>query len=143
HGGTGGRLTRYGTPAEPARVWWGVEPGGSGDRRPTGGRRAQTWEHEIDVTEVAMDVAAVLTDLYGRVPDEVRAAVEGLSAEELATSPEPGGNTIGWLVWHLTRVQDAQIADLMDAEQVWTADGWAARFGMDPDPADTGYGHSR
>jgi len=96
-----------------------------------------------DATEVAMDVAAVLTDLYGRIPEQVHAAVRGLSAEELATSPEPGCNTIGWLVWHLTRVQDAQIADLMDVDQVWTADGWATRFGRDPDPADTGYGHTR
>ena len=37
-----------------------------------------------------MDDAALLLELYGRIPPLVAAAVDGLSADELARSPEPG-----------------------------------------------------
>jgi hypothetical protein len=89
-----------------------------------------------------MDATEVLVDLYGRLPPLVEEAVAGLDAEQLATPPREGANTIGWLVWHLTRVQDAQIADVTGAKQLWVGDGWAKRFDRPADPSDTGYGHS-
>lgn len=84
----------------------------------------------------------MLIELFDRVPGHVREAVEGLTAAELATAPEPGANPIGWLVWHLTRVQDDHVSELIPDEQVWTTGDWAPRFGLTPDPANTGYGHS-
>lgn len=89
-----------------------------------------------------MDVAALLADLYGRVEEEIAVAIDGLTAAQLATAPEPGANTIGWLVWHLTRVEDSHIAELLDAEQVWTTEPWPERFELPADPHDTGYGHT-
>jgi uncharacterized damage-inducible protein DinB len=90
---------------------------------------------------VTITVSDMLIDGFGRVRGVVRSAVDGLTADQLATSVEPGANTIAWLVWHLTRVQDDHFADLMGTEQVWTADGWDERFGL---PAgDTGFGHRR
>ena len=88
-----------------------------------------------------MDVSQLLDELFGRIPDHVRRAVDGLSAAELATPPVAGANTIGWLVWHLTRVQDHHVAELLGEQQVWTTGPWPARFGLLPDPDDTGYGH--
>jgi uncharacterized damage-inducible protein DinB len=76
------------------------------------------------------------------VPEVCREAAEGLSAAELVQQPGPTANTIGWLVWHLARVQDAQIAELIDDEQLWVTGDWAARFGLEPDPANHGYGHT-
>jgi uncharacterized damage-inducible protein DinB len=84
----------------------------------------------------------VLTEAFGRLPDLVHDAVQGLSPERLRRAPAEGANTIAWLVWHLTRVQDSHIAELLDAEQVYLSGGWAARFGLEPDASDTGYGHS-
>ena len=81
-------------------------------------------------------------ELFGRVAEHVHDVVDGLSAEDLVWSPTPGANSIGWLVWHLTRVQDDHVADLLDEEQLWTTGPWAPRFGLAPDPGDTGYGHS-
>jgi len=89
-----------------------------------------------------MDVADLLADLFGRVDDEVRGAVDGLRPEQLVTAPEPGANTIGWLVWHLTRVEDSHIAEVVDEAQLWADGPWAASFGLEPDPANSGYGHS-
>ncbi|MEU1586566.1 DinB family protein [Micromonospora sp. NPDC005710] len=89
-----------------------------------------------------MNVSDLLTEAYGRLPDLVRAAVDGLSPEQLRHQPGPGANPVGWLVWHLTRVQDHHVADLLDADQVWVSGEWAGRFGLSADPDDIGYGHS-
>jgi hypothetical protein len=89
-----------------------------------------------------MDVAAVYLDLYGRIPPLVRAAVDGLDRDALVRQPVPGTNPIGWLVWHLTRVQDHHVSEVLEAEQLWTDGGWAARFARDPQPNDVGYGHT-
>ena len=89
-----------------------------------------------------MDVAALFVETYDRLPHLVRAAVADLEPEQLATAPQPGANTIGWLVWHLTRVEDDQIAQVAGFEQVWASGGWADRFGLPADPSDIGYGHT-
>jgi len=89
-----------------------------------------------------MDVAALLLELYGRIPPLVRQAVDGLDAKRLTEIPAPGANSIAWLVWHLTRVQDHHVSELLDGEQLWVGAGWAGRFGLDPDPENHGYGHT-
>ena len=60
-----------------------------------------------------MDVAAVLLDIYGRVPHLAEEALEGLDAGQLVERPAPGANTIAWSIWHLARVQDQQVAELL------------------------------
>lgn len=90
-----------------------------------------------------MDVADLLTDAYGRVQEEVHRVLDGLDPALLGARVDPGANSVAWLVWHLTRVQDDHAADAFGTEQVWTADGWADRFGLPFDPAATGYGQSR
>lgn len=89
-----------------------------------------------------MDVGALLLELYGRIPPLAAEAVAGLGAEQLTQRPAPDANSIGWLVWHLARVQDHHIAEILDRPQVWSTGSWAERVGLDPDPSNTGYGHS-
>jgi uncharacterized damage-inducible protein DinB len=88
-----------------------------------------------------MDVPALLLEIYGRIPSLAESAVDGLTADQLATAPAPGANTIGWLIWHLARVEDHHVAELLGTDQIWTSGDWAARCGLDPDPDNTGYGH--
>jgi hypothetical protein len=83
----------------------------------------------------------LLVDAFERVRDAVHPAVNGLSPEELAFRPGPESNSIAWLVWHLTRIQDDHVAGLHGGEQVWTAGGWAETFALPLVPKDTGYGH--
>ncbi|MCP2338202.1 mycothiol transferase [Actinomadura rupiterrae] len=89
-----------------------------------------------------MNVNEVFGELFGRIPPLVRGAVAGLDPAALATAPEPGANTVGWLVWHLTRVQDAHLAEILDDEQIWRSGGFADRFDLPSDPGYTGYGHT-
>jgi hypothetical protein len=85
-----------------------------------------------------MESAALVLDALGRVRDMVRTALKDLSPEELLSPPKPH---IGWLVWHLSRVQDANFSGLMERSQLWIAEGWHARFNMAPEPRDYGSGH--
>jgi hypothetical protein len=89
-----------------------------------------------------MTPADVLTEAFGRLPDLVHAAVEGLDADELSFRPGGTGNSIAWLIWHLTRVEDNHLADAFGHDEVWPAAGYAERWALDLDPGDTGYGHS-
>ncbi|GGY07148.1 mycothiol transferase [Streptomyces tanashiensis] len=90
-----------------------------------------------------MNSAGLLVDSFGRIREVVHEAVEGLTDEELAVRIDPDANSVAWLVWHLTRIQDDHLADAFDAEQLWTSDGWRDRFGLPFPPAATGYGQSR
>lgn len=89
-----------------------------------------------------MQVSDVLTDAFGRIREEVEAVLDGLDDEALGTRLDPDANSIAWLVWHLTRVQDDHVARAFGVEQVWTAQGWAERFGLPLPAADHGYGHT-
>ena len=89
-----------------------------------------------------MDVASLLVDLYGRVPHLTHDVVDGVELTTLMQAPAPGTNPIAWLIWHVARVQDQQVAELIDEEQIWVQDDWASRFGLDADPSNIGYGHS-
>ena len=85
--------------------------------------------------------AGLLLDSFDRIHEVVHHTVDGLSADDLTHRPDGRGNSIAWLVWHLTRIQDDHVAGVAGTEQVWTAKGYAADFGLPFDAADTGYGH--
>jgi hypothetical protein len=90
----------------------------------------------------SVNVSELLIETFDRLPELVRSAIEDLTPEQLRWSPAPGANSVGWLVWHLTRVQDHHVAELLDQDQIWVTDEWARRFDLDADPSNTGYGHS-
>jgi hypothetical protein len=88
-----------------------------------------------------MQLRDLLLDGFDRISESLREAVDGLSPDQLAHRIAPGANPIGWLAWHLLRVQDDHVADVAGREQVWLADDWEERFGLDIDRRATGYGH--
>jgi hypothetical protein len=89
-----------------------------------------------------MDTRQLLTDAVERIGQGVHRLLNGADETVLTFRPDSEGNTIAWLVWHLTRGQDAQIADVYAHQQVWTAEGWADRFDLPFSSAATGYGQS-
>jgi uncharacterized damage-inducible protein DinB len=96
------------------------------------------WDRCIDSATVTP--AELLVDAFTRIRNVVHSAVTDLSPEQLAYKPDATANSIAWLVWHLTRIQDDHIADVADVEQVWTSQGWHERFGKPFEPSATGYG---
>ena len=89
-----------------------------------------------------MQQRELLIDAFTRVNGIVHRVVEGASAEQLVFRDDAEANTIAWLVWHLIRVQDAQVADVAGTEQLWLTE-WADRFDLALPRDSTGYGHTQ
>jgi uncharacterized damage-inducible protein DinB len=87
-----------------------------------------------------MNHAELLADAFGRIRETVHEAVEGLDPAELAERLDSGSNSVAWLIWHLTRVQDDHVAEVAGRGQIWTAEGWDVRFDLPLRPGATGYG---
>jgi uncharacterized damage-inducible protein DinB len=90
-----------------------------------------------------MTSAELLADAFGRIREAVHNTVDGLTSEQLNYRIDPGANSIAWLIWHLTRIEDDHVAAVAGVEQEWTSRGWAERFALPLDPRDHGYGHTR
>ena len=89
-----------------------------------------------------MNTAELLIDGFGRVQGVVHEALDGMTAEQLSWRADSEANSIAWLVWHLTRVQDDHVAEVAGHQQTWTSEGWCERFGLPFDDSATGYGHT-
>jgi uncharacterized damage-inducible protein DinB len=81
-------------------------------------------------------------DAFGRIRETVSVVLAGLRPAQLEYRVTAGANSVGWLVWHLTRVQDDHVAAAFGMPQVWSTGGWAARFGLPASSMQTGYGHT-
>ncbi|HWG27618.1 mycothiol transferase [Actinospica sp.] len=86
--------------------------------------------------------AELLVDAFGRVQEAVHEVVSGLTVEQVHARLDPEANSIAWLLWHLTRVQDDHIAEAAGLDQVWLRDGFEERFGLPLDRRAIGYGHT-
>jgi len=89
-----------------------------------------------------MEWQELLLDGYGRIVEALEEALGGLTPDDLNQQPHPDCNSMGWLAWHLTRVQDDHIADLAGEKQLWLSEGWHSRFNRASDPKDIGFGHT-
>ena len=85
---------------------------------------------------------SILADAFGRVHEEIPNLLGGLDRHALTWRPDADANPIGWLVWHLARVQDDHIAGVGGVEQVYTSQGFAERFGLPYPASAVGYGQS-
>jgi hypothetical protein len=90
-----------------------------------------------------MDYAQFILDIYYRLFQEYDLVLKDLTIKELDHRPTLHSNSIGWLLWHTIRSQDRMNADLFAEEQLWTREKWYLKFNRQPDPKDTGYGHTQ
>lgn len=89
-----------------------------------------------------MESSDLLADAFDRIGGTVAEVLDRLDADALNWRPGGTGNSIAWLVWHLARVQDEQVAHVAGIDSAWKRDGYAQRFGFALAASDTGYGHS-
>ena len=89
-----------------------------------------------------MEWRELIIDGYDRLPDLMKEVLAGLRMPDLDWQPHRDCNSLGWTAWHLTRVQDSQVAELIGQEQLWINDGWHKKFKRAADAEDTGYGHT-
>ena len=84
----------------------------------------------------------LLSDAFGRIREAVVETLEGVDDEALARRPAGRGNSIAWLIWHLSRIEDVQVSAPAGLEEVWTSHGFAGRFNLPLPQDDTGYGYT-
>ena len=82
----------------------------------------------------------LLADEFGRVHELVLGLTEDLTAEVATYRPDAESNSMAWLLWHLSRVQDDHVAALAGVEQAWPR--WRERFALPFEPDETGYAQS-
>ena len=87
-----------------------------------------------------IDLIGFMQAVIDRSYHWVKDACDGLSEDQLRYQPTPESNSIAWLVWHSSRVKDRVTGNITQEEEVWVAEGWAQRTGMDADA--TGVGDS-
>ena len=89
-----------------------------------------------------MEAMEIVAMALKRIEGSLEKALDMLTEEDLHRQPRSDCNSIAWLAWHLTRVQDHHLSGLAGLDQTWTEDGWHAKFNMDPDPENVGWGHT-
>ena len=67
--------------------------------------------------------------------------VTGLTSEQLGWRPTLKTNHIGWIVWHMFRVEDFWIQFFIQAKlELWESNGWYQKLNLPT--RDTGFQHS-
>jgi hypothetical protein len=89
-----------------------------------------------------MEWRDLILDGYGRIMESMEEVLDGVKKEDLTKLPHPDCNSMGWLAWHLTRVQDDHLADLIGEEQLWIKDKWHEKFNRPADRKDIGFGNT-
>lgn len=89
-----------------------------------------------------MDCKDLIVDGLNRVEESMKMALDGLTEDQLAFRPVEHANSVAWLAWHLTRVQDDHVSELAGRPQAWIQDHWHERFNRPGDLDDTGFGHT-
>ena len=60
----------------------------------------------------------------------IQQAIGDLTDEQLYHQPTADTNSVGWLMWHLSRWRDSLSAAITGGQQVWVSEGWAVRYGL-------------
>ena len=88
-----------------------------------------------------MAVSAGVSNALERNWGMVDRAIDGLSDETLARRISDSDNSIGWLLFHMSRVVDVFMNSRFQGNpQIWIEDGWCEKFGLSDDPDTTGQG---
>ena len=89
-----------------------------------------------------MEVNKFILDILGRQKKALKAALDGLSYDELTWRPGDESNSIGFILWHQIREEDYAQAMIQQQTQVWISEKWYEKFRMSDDPNEDGYGYT-
>jgi hypothetical protein len=67
-------------------------------------------------------------------------SLEGLTQGDIAWSPNDACNSIAFIIWHTTRVEDFFVTRVIQRQpELYEAEGWREKLGT---PPDSGYGYT-
>ncbi|WP_413543662.1 mycothiol transferase [Citricoccus nitrophenolicus] len=90
-----------------------------------------------------MDSVELLKDLARRPLQEGELIWDRIGTGQLNAHPGGHPNSIAWLLWHSGREIDAQVAQAAGRREVWSAEGWDERFGLEELGHSHGFGQSQ
>jgi hypothetical protein len=83
---------------------------------------------------------SLVDDCFDRIAASVVDMCDGLTDEVATFRVDPEANTIAWLLWHLSRIQDDHVSEAAGSQQVWVR--WRERFDLPFAEHATGYGQN-
>lgn len=88
-----------------------------------------------------LEAAEFIQDALTREGEMREEYVQGLRQEELRWRPGPEANHIGWILWHMARVEDFWVQFFIQRKlETWERDGWHEKFGLPT--RNNGFGHT-
>ena len=88
-----------------------------------------------------MTLNEFIEDAFNVEHEFLMEAVKDLTPEELRWRPGPEANPIGWMLWHMIRVEDMWFQFFIQRQsEIWERDGWHDKFGLPT--RDNGFGHT-
>ncbi len=83
-----------------------------------------------------------IEDALNKEQEYLLGTVQDLTPEELAWRPGPEANPIGWILWHMLRVEDFWFQFFIQRElELWEKEAWREKFGLPT--RDNGFGHTQ
>ena len=88
-----------------------------------------------------MTLNEFIEDAFRQEKEFLTEAVSDLTSAELAWRAGPEANPIGWILWHMLRVEDMWFQFFIQRKpELWERDGWNEKFGLPT--RDNGFGHT-
>ena len=89
-----------------------------------------------------MTLDEFIVDALAREQELLLEAVQDLTPDELGWRAGPEANPIGWILWHMIRVEDMWFQFFVQRKtEIWERDGWNETFGLPT--RDNGFGHTQ
>jgi uncharacterized damage-inducible protein DinB len=90
-----------------------------------------------------METSDFILNTLEQLHSAVKAAVNGLSHEELTWRPGAEANSIGFMLWHQIRAEDVLFHEwIQQKPQVWVTEKWYQRLKLPENPKDDGWGYT-
>ena len=88
-----------------------------------------------------MTLDEFIVDALAREQELLLEAVQDLTPEELGWRAGSEANPIGWILWHMLRVEDMWFQFFVQRQtEIWEREGWNETFGLPT--RDNGFGHT-
>jgi len=88
-----------------------------------------------------MTLNEFIEDAFNTEHEYLMDALGDLTADEMMWRPGPEANPIGWILWHMTRVEDMWFQFFIQRQpEIWEKDGWNDKFGLPI--RDNGFDHT-
>ena len=89
-----------------------------------------------------MTLNEFIEDAFAKEHEFLMDAVQDLTPEELAWRPGHEANPMGWILWHMLRVEDMWFQFFIQRQpEIWESEGWNEKFGLPT--RDNGFGHTQ